>query len=176
MSTPAMLTEPRRAELVASWRRQAQREEEMLGRLHEGLERVRRLLLAGTVAAVDEAQEIQRDLESLLGELDGYRSEWLDAVALPLGIRRTEMRVSLFAERIGGPERVEILAERDRLRARAQRLSTLGPDVRMLLRTRLDMLQRFFCDVTGVERTPPRYGRAGRTVAPSYGSILERRG
>jgi hypothetical protein len=176
MNTTAMLTESQRDELIASWRLQAQREEEMLGRLHEGLTNVRRLLLAGTVEAVDEAQEVQRDLESILGELDRYRTEWLDSVAAPLKIRRTEMRVTLFADRIGEPDRREILAERDRLRLRAQRVAIQGRDVRMLLRTRLDMLQRFFCDVTGVDNTPRRYGRAGRTVAPSYGSILERRG
>ena len=171
-----MLTEAQRAELIASWRLQARREDEALGRLHEGLEKVRQLLLVGTVAAVDEAQCLQQSLESLPRDLGQHRARWLEQVAAAFAIPREAVQVRTFADRIAGPERNEILADRDRLRSRAIQVATLGRTVRLCLRTRLDMLRNFFIAVTGVDNTPNRYGRAGRSVAPSYGSILERRG
>jgi hypothetical protein len=176
MDTISMLTVAQRTELLASWRQQVQREEDALGRLLDGLEKVRGLLLVGTIAAVDEAQALQRTLESLPRELDRHRGGWIDKAAVVLAVPRETVRIRTFADRIGGPERSEILADRDRLRARATQVVKLGKTVRMSLRTRLDMLRRFFIAVTGVDTTPSRYGRAGRSVAPSYGSILERRG
>jgi hypothetical protein len=176
MDTTPMLSEAQRAELIASWRRQVQHENEALGRLLDNLEKVRQLLLVGTVAAVDEAQVLQRALESLPGELERNRARWLDTVAVALAMPREAVRVRTFAERIAGPERNEILVDRQRLRDRATQVAALGRTVRICLRTRLDMLRRFFIAVTGVDTTPNRYGRAGRSVAPSYGSILERRG
>jgi hypothetical protein len=176
MDKTAMLTEAQRAELIASWRQQAQREDDALGRLHDGLEKVRRLLLVGTVAAVDEAQVLQRSLEALPRQLDQHRARWIDKVAAAFATPREAVRVRIFAERIGGSERSEILADRDRLRTRALQVTALSRTVRMSLRTRLDMVRRFFIAVTGVDTQPNRYGRAGRSVAPSYRSILERRG
>jgi hypothetical protein len=176
MKTIAMLTEAQRAELIASWRQQAQREDEALGRLHDGLEKVRQLLLVGTLAAVDEAQILQRSLEPVPRELERHRARWLGTVAAALAMPPEAVRVRLFADRIAGPERNEILADRDRLRSRANQVAALGRTVRTCLRTRLDMLRHFFIAVTGIDTTPNRYGPAGRSVAPSYGPILERRG
>jgi hypothetical protein len=176
MNNTAKLTEAQRADLIASWRQLVQREEEALGRLLEGLEKVRLLLLVGTVAAVDEAQTLQRKLESLPRELDRQRAGWIDKVAAVLVLPREAVQARSFAERIGGPERSEILADRDRLRTRATRLANLGKGIRISLRSRLEMLRRFFLALTGVDAMPNRYGRAGRSVAPTYGSILERRG
>jgi hypothetical protein len=176
MDMTPMLTEAQRTELLASWRQQVEREEDALGRLLDGLEKVRQLLLVGTVAAVDEAQSLQRSLESLPRELDRHRGRWIDRAAAVLAVPRETVRVRTFADRIGGPERRAILADRDRLRNQAMQVVKLGKTVRMSLRVRLDMLRRFFLAVTGVDTAPNRYGRAGRSVAPSYGSILERRG
>jgi hypothetical protein len=176
MNTTAMPNGAQRAELVASWRDQARREEEAIDRLLRGLEKVRRLLLSETLAAIDEVQAVQSELESLPRELSGQRTRWQNGVASALGMPPGDVLVRTFAERIAGPERNEILADRARLARRAAQAADLGTSIRLLLRTRLDMLQRFFCDVTGVDNAPSRYGRAGRSVAPSYGSILERRG
>jgi hypothetical protein len=128
------------------------------------------------MAGLSVVLRLQEELARHNGDMRCQRQRWRNQVGAWLGMPSQNVTLAAVAAVLSGPSQRTLLGARDRLRKQVQEVLWLNGTNAFLVRAYLDVLQRFFLDLTGTGEASGRYGREGACPPPAYGSLLHVKG
>jgi len=128
------------------------------------------------VAAMCLCGEQEQAILKRLHEREGFRAQLMDVIGEELGMNSRTARavaVSQLAPRLAEPERTELLASADQLRAMVLRVRQANRVVGVVSREILNHLRWVFAAVRPKDEKPTCYSDEGVLVSPTGMAIFE---
>jgi transposase InsO family protein len=176
MINPQSLPHPAELALFRHSLDHVEREVAVLTLAAETSRQIRDAIGAGGMEGLTVALRLQDELARHNGDMRCQRQRWRNQVGAWLGIPSENVTLSSVASVLSGPAQRTLLDMRDRLRRQVQEVLRLNGANAFMVRAYLDVLQRFFLDLTGTGEASGRYAREGACPPPAYGSLLQVKG